>query len=266
MMKLTLFALCLVIFRVEAATEMVGVESLETQLTKHLSADTEVLSFETDAEKFYALQNLAYAPEPAGGILILTDPRADTDWITQSHSLRQVLPEQGWTVVTLEATNELTEEQRLNRAKTLLGEIERLEIDRLVVIAFGESASTALTLAADTEDLRLVMLDAILPAAPRSDISAIMEELEEISVIDMTHHTHPLDKRVLEDARLRRLIAKQLALPNYVSRTINTTFTNWSTSQISLAKSIAGALKTHIIEAERMEMAPLEPEQNDAPN
>ena len=234
----------------QAATEIVGVESLETQLTRQLSADTEVISVETGEDKFYALQNLAFSPEPEGGILVLTDPRADADWITQSEHLRRILPEHGWTLVTLEATNNETEEQRLSRARTLLDEIRRLEIERLVVLAYGEAVNTAMSLSSEDSELRLVFLDAILPRVPRSEISEMMRALEEVSVIDMTHQLHPSDKRVVEDARLRQQLARQLPLPMYVSRRLNAPFTDWNASQLSFAKNIAGALKTHIIEAE----------------
>ncbi len=239
----------------QAATEIVGADSLEQQLTRQLSVDTEVISIETGDDKFYALQNQAYTPEPAGGILILTDPRADADWIAQSEHIRRILPEQGWTLLTLEATNKESEEQRLTRSSTMLDEIKRLKIDRLVIIAYGEAASTALSLVAENNDLRLVLIDAILPRVPRAEINAQMEKLKEVSVIDMTHQLQPADPRVVEDAKLREHLAQQLALPKYVSRTLNAPFTDWNAFQLTYAKKIAGALKTHVIDAEAEEEA-----------
>lgn len=250
MLKSVFLGICCLFSAASTVAEIVGVESLETQLTRQLSADNEVISIETGSDKFYALQNRAFSPEPEGGILVLTDPRATSDWISQSEYLRQILPEYGWTLITLEATNNQDPEQRLTRAKTLLDEIKRLEIERLVVLAYGEAAATALTLVSETEDLRLVLVDAILPRVPRAEISEKMRALEEVSVIDMTHLLHPSDPRVTEDAKLREQIAKQLALPFYVSRNLNAPSTDWSASQLTFAKNIAGALKTHIIEAD----------------
>lgn len=258
MLRSVCLGLCCLIVAASTNAEIVGAESLETQLTRQLSADTEVISIETGSDKFYALQNLAFSPEPEGGILVLTDPRADSDWISQSEHLRQILPSYGWTLITLEATTDQDPEQRLARAKTLLDEIQRLDIDRLVILAYGEAAATALTLVSETQDLRLVLVDAILPRVPRAEISEQMRGLEEVSVIDMTHLLHPSDPRVTEDAKLRQQIAKQLALPLYTSRNLNAPFTDWSASQLTFAKNIAGVLKTHIIEADAQEtnMAP----------
>jgi len=67
-----------------------------------LPADTELQSFETGSETYYALIQLANATDSHGSILILPDIVSGDAWVEQSAHMRHYLADHGWTVLVME--------------------------------------------------------------------------------------------------------------------------------------------------------------------
>ena len=72
------------------------------RLAQVLPADTELQTFESDNETYYALIQLANAAESHGSILILPDIVSGEIWVEQSAHMRHYLADHGWTVLVME--------------------------------------------------------------------------------------------------------------------------------------------------------------------
>lgn len=225
-----------------------GAQNYDSQLAQQLSANTEILTIEKDADRFIGLLNRAISSTPLGGILLLTDPRADAEWIVQTTALRETLSRSGWTLITLQAGGEATpDETNLSRARILLDELQRLENERLVILALGTAADFGLTLATEDPTRRLVLVDALLMQHSVAELTERMQTLSNTRLLDIAHQHNSIDPKASENFDLRTAVATQLDLKSYISRQLSGTFTGWQGPQEAFVKSIAGALKTHIL-------------------
>ncbi|WP_409523292.1 DUF3530 family protein [Nitrincola sp. MINF-07-Sa-05] len=81
-----------------AAPQMTRAE----RLAQALPADTELQTFESDSETYYALIQLANVAESHGNVLILPDIVSGDVWVEQSAHMRRYLADHGWTTLVME--------------------------------------------------------------------------------------------------------------------------------------------------------------------
>ncbi|EXJ12700.1 MULTISPECIES: DUF3530 family protein [Nitrincola] len=238
-----------------------GVPSLtpEERLLIELPADSELRILDVSEDRFRVLIQHANQSTPEGALMLLADPEAGPSWLEQTHSLRTYMAEFGWFTLALDLparqhlivdtdaesryVNQITE--RIRAAKI---EIDRENIETLVVIALGRSAGWATDFLRQQPDMaHLIMIDP-QPHHPNQWSALIegMSALTEKAVIDI----YPARLQRLPDIRIRANQAKRSDLVRYHSQPMKGEYAGWKLDMPWLNRQVRGAIKTFITQAD----------------
>lgn len=146
-------------------------------------------------------------------------------------------------------------EQAIRRALAAYAYLQQQETERFIVLGIGTGAIWAAQYVQqfqDSQDLRLVMIDAQQPMLDQSpDLLTILPEIK-TTIIDL-HHSNRLntsDRNLISPER-RLKIARQKALTNFHQSRLPAARDDWKKGTPWFVKHVRGVLNTYVINAEK---------------
>ncbi|MBA4503140.1 DUF3530 family protein [Marinobacterium marinum] len=273
----------------------------EQQLLQQLDSSHELLTLESDDDRFILLYRPAMMPEPHGALLILPDPGAAGGWLGQTRALTRYLPEHGWSVLTLEplplpsealpprtrtiqtalsstaevetlpseerletssvtapppeeksAPPSVTHSEQLRQRLTLAWQelAQRSEAQQQIILAIGQSATSAATLALEKgEEVTLVLIDPQPLQQSPTALANLFAPLSRHTILDLYHAPLPGYPEAEPNAGQRRLQAARMGLNAYHQGRVPGVFRGWQAEMPWLVKQVRGMLERILLQS-----------------
>lgn len=159
------------------------------------------------------------------------------------------------TVAEAKEKTEPYHEQAVRRGQTAFAYLQKQEVERFVVMGIGTGAVWAAQYVKqfqESQDLRLVMIDARIPQTDSApDLLELLPEIE-TTVLDLHHgarKTSMAENPTFAERRLR--VTRQNELTNFHQSRLPETHDDWKKGNPWLLKHVRGMLNTYVIKAEQ---------------